>query len=80
MRAIVGAHGKGGQIIQVAGRCGAEGLPFRFRIAGIDRAGENFLGDVVNFHSYLISGVLWGIVELFGKLEFMLVKLFVSFR
>jgi hypothetical protein len=34
--AVVGTHGKGGQVVKVTGSCGTEGLPFRLWIAGIE--------------------------------------------
>jgi hypothetical protein len=48
--AVVCAHGKGGEVIKVACICGIQDLFLRPGIAGIDGAGKNLLGDIVNFH------------------------------
>ena len=50
MGAIVGAHGKERQVIQVACPGRIHRLLFRLWIAGIDRAGKDFLADVIDFH------------------------------
>ena len=51
MGAVMGAHRKSCQIIQVAIFCSTKALLFRFWIPGIDLAGENFLGNIINLHS-----------------------------
>ena len=48
--AVMGAHGKGSEIVQRPVCCGAKCVAFRFRITGVDLAGENLLGNVVNLH------------------------------
>ena len=50
MGTIMGAHGKGTQIVQVACLGRVQRLFFGPGIAGIDRAGKYFLADVVDFH------------------------------
>jgi hypothetical protein len=50
MGAVVGAHGKGGKVIQIPPGGGAKGLLFRRGVAGIDPAGEDFLRNIVQFH------------------------------
>jgi hypothetical protein len=50
MGAVVGAHGKGGKIIQIPLFRSAKGLLFGGGIAGEYHAGENFLGNVIDLH------------------------------
>jgi hypothetical protein len=51
MGAVVGTHGKGGQIIEIACSGGAQGVLFWRWITGIDIAGKDFLTNIIDFHS-----------------------------
>ena len=51
MGAVMGAHGESSQVVQIPGGSGGKGLLLRFGIAGVDGAGENLLGNIVNLLS-----------------------------
>lgn len=52
MRAVVGAHGKGREVIQAPFFHAGEKMRFRFWITGKDAAGEYLLRDIVDLHTY----------------------------
>ena len=53
MGTVVGAHRKGCQIVQIPIFYCAEGLFFRFWIAGIDLTGEHPLGNIIDLRAPL---------------------------
>ena len=50
MGAVVGAHGKGRQVIQVSRSGGAAYLPLRRGIAGVNAAGKDLLRNIIYLH------------------------------
>jgi hypothetical protein len=50
MGAVVGAHSKGSQVVKLAIGGGGKGHLLWLRTSGIDCAGENLLGNIVDFH------------------------------
>jgi hypothetical protein len=60
MGAVMGAHGKNGQIVKVSFLRGVHSLLFRRRISGINAAGKDFLADVINFHSRSLLQRIFG--------------------
>jgi len=45
----------GAQIVRMTGGSGAQDLPLRTGITGIDRTGEDLLGNIVNLHRAHLS-------------------------
>jgi hypothetical protein len=62
---VVGAHGKGGQVVKVTFFGRIQNLLLRLGIAGIDVTGKHFLRDIVNFHgkhhSFLRNFMIMGL-------------------